>query len=395
MRLLKYALVIILSFLATLGNGQISNLHYAQMSMVTGDYTSAIEHLTNYIQARPDEAIGYLKRAKAYGATGQFDLQKRDQEAAAKINKVKTDMFFNKNYRSNIIAKKVYKYSMSDSLFNKSPIRFYDYQDGLISSELKDNQLMVINSILSSAIEYDMYAVKELTRNESFKGVPDYIKSDMLGLYELKIGNVDNAIALFQESIHKNEAYAMAHHNLAISHFIQANNDLAINAIQSAININPNIPLFYYSKAKMKEIKDPSTALEYYQKAIDLDDNYSEALLDYALLLKSLGEYSRGSVFLNMGSRGVLNIQEKRFIDGSIFIVEGDYFSAINKFDEFLSVNPDDGDALFNRGLAHILVANYNAGCKDLDESRNSTVDENRLELINRLCFNFDTSIGN
>lgn len=394
MRLLKSIVIISICFSSTLVYSQISNLHYAQMSMVTGDYTTAIEHLTNYIQARPDEAVGYLKRAKAYGATGQFELQNKDLQKAESINKVKADMFFNKDYRSNIIAKKAYNYGLSDSLFNKSPIRFYDYQDGLMSSDLQDEELVVINKILSSAIEYDMYSVKELTRDESFEGVPDYIKSDMLGLYELKTGNLETATNLFLQSIAQNDSYAMAHHNLSIAYYLQSNTDQAIDAIKSAIKIDSNIPLFYYSKAKMQELDNPSIALDYYQKAIALDDNYSEALLDYALLLKSLGEFSRGTIYLNMGASVLGNVQEKRFVEGSIFIVEGDYFSAISKFNEFLSVDPDDPEALFNRGLSHVLVSNYDDGCKDLKKSKDLLNDSVKLELVDKLCFNYDSTLG-
>ena len=395
MRLIKNIAIFLFCLSAYLSNAQINSLNFAEMCMNIGEYPQAVEHLTNYIQRHPDESIGYIKRAQAYGASGQLDLQALDLKTAQEINLVKTNMYINKDYRSKVIAKKTYNYGKSDDLFGKSPIRLTDYNKWLNSTDLGEEQMRVINNVLRSAIVYDFDAVKELTTSNSFQGIPSYLKYDMLGLYELKRGNFEKASELFNQSIADNDTYAMAYHNLGISYYLRSEMTQAIDALQSAITLDSNIPLFYYSKAKVNESINPSGALDYYEKAIELDDEYNEAMLDYSILLKSLGQFGQGSIYLNNGLRGLDNDLEKRFVKGSILLVEGDYLSAIDIFDDFLAQQPNDAEALYNRGLSHILVSNYDAGCRDLNQSSKTLTDSSRLEIINQLCSTVNNPFDN
>ena len=363
-------------------------LNNSEFNLYQGNYRQALEDLNNHIDAFPNQPSAYVKRARVYGILGEFTLQEQDLKRAQELNSLKTNLVLNKQARSNIAATKTFEYESNKAIFQKSPVRLADYRQSLSSYQLEDADIKVIGQILKSAVAYDVSLLQELISSEDFQDVPTYLKHDINGLYELKKGNLDKAELYFNQAIATHSSYAFAYHNLAIAHFLQGEIDQAMSEIKLAIELDQDLPLFYYSKARIIESIDPDKALTYYKKAIVLDQNYTEAKINYGVLLQSLGRFNEGFRVQNNSVDDLKLIPERKYIDGMLHLIDGQYETAISDYTDFLAFKPNDPDALFNRGISHLIMSNYGDGCKDLENSISQSSDEERLSVFNQLCVN-------
>lgn len=353
-------------------------------NLYTGNYRQAVEDFSEYIDRNPNNPIAYIQRAKAYGMLGEFTSKENDILKAIQLNPVKTHLILSKGNRTSAVAKKAFDYSQKDGSFTKSPVRIQDYSLSL--DELDNLSMSIVRNILKSAISYDLGSVELLIDQQKFSDIPDYLRSDMVGLYYLKSGELDEATHYFEQSTQQNPKYALAYHNLAIAHYLSGDVEAALEEIQIALELKEDLPLLHYTKASFIEMSNPKLALDYYQKAIALDDNYTEAKVNYSSLLKSDGNYDDSLVYLSSSLDNVDQLTERKFIEGTLSLVDGDYTAAISSYNEYLTFEPEDPDGLFNRGLSYLLLSNYNEGCSDIDASLTLKNDLERSEIFNQLC---------
>lgn len=353
-------------------------------NLYTGNYRQAIEDFTLYIERNPENPIGYIQRAKAYGMLGEFTSKENDIIKAIQINPVKTQLILSKGNRTSVVAKKAFDYSQVDGVFTKSPVRILDYTLSL--DDLDYLSMSIVSNILRSAINFDLENVEQLIEQEKFNEIPDYLRSDIVGLYFLKSGDLESAIEYFEFSTNQNPKYALAYHNLAIAHYLDGDTKNALEEIQVALNLQKDLPLLHYTKASFIELSDPKLALEYYRRAIELDDQYTEAKVNYSTLLKSNGNYDESLVMMSSSLDDVQQLTERNFIEGNMHLIDGDYTSAISSYNDFLTYESDDPDGLYNRGLAYLLSSNYQEGCRDIDASLAQKKLAERREIFNQLC---------
>ena len=393
MKLLTLITVIVSTLVVTLSGQSYPSIPDA--NLYTGNYRQAVEDFSDYIERNPENPVGYIQRAKAYGMLGEFTSKDNDIRKAIELNPVKTNLILNKSVRSSLIAKKAFDYKSNGDLFTKSPVRLEDYSHSLGELNVDSSSISIIKNILHSAIGYDLVKIEAQMNRDDFFNMPEYLRSDIVGLYALKSGDLEGAIKYFELSIEQNSEYALAYHNLSVAHYLAGDVESAVIEIKKALELNRNSPLFNYTKASFIESSNPELALDYYKEAIDLDNKYTEAKVNYSALLKSRGNYDDSLIQSASSLDSLDQLTERNFMEGGIHLVDGDYSAAVSSYTDFLTYQSDDPDGLYNRGLSYLLLTNYSAGCQDLEESINREPNSEREEVFKQLCLTIPVSWNN
>ena len=386
----------IITFLYTLCTFSVISLSHAQTNPISeaefyirsGNFQAALSTLTEYIELNQSDAEAYIKRATVYEILGQKQEKEKDLRYANYLNPF-AYMYVDKRSRSRLYEKKQYDYDHSDDSpnFKKSPVNNKYYQ-----LYLNDNlELHSQDSLLSKAILYlsqnDLQntelILSDLEETDNIKG----IVYDLRGVIELKKNRIKEAIEYFTLSIDHMPLFPLAYHNRAIAYKLQGNYEGAKDDLMTAINLNEDISVFYFTLAKLSErLENPDNAINYYQVAIEKNPQYLEARTNYSLLQKTLGNYDEAIIELEDIAINTDNESKSNFITGGFYLTFGEYEKAIDEFDEYLITHKDDSDALFNRGLAKILKGEKRNGCDDIDQSIEQNENPKRREILVSFC---------
>jgi len=190
-----------------------------------------------------------------------------------------------------------------------------------------------------------------------------------------------------------------SYNNIGISHHISGNFELAIQAFDEAIRLDPQYVAAYYNRGIVHaDLGQYSLAIQSYDEAIRLDPEYAKAYFNRGiayyilaaneLAIQSYDEairfdpqeagpyYYRGLSYANLGQNelAIQSYDEAIRLDPQ-YVYEGtkvtaynsrgyahydlgQYELAIQSYDEAIRLNPQDADAYFWRGLAFQALGN-------------------------------------
>jgi len=381
-------LIIILLPAISFGQNRINWLNQGDVEYKQANFELALNAYTNHIEENPDDPRGYLYRARANASLGQNVNKELDLRIAQGLNPY-SHMYLDINSRINNYAKKLYDFDDSElkSSFSKSPLKYEDYVKYL---ELVENKHSKDSLILLTMTELSAKRLNEaailIDQMESMDSSYALVY-DLKGLLYLKRGDLKGAIHHFTTAISLSPDFALAYHNRAICHKLLGQYKKAENDLNAALELNNEISLFYFSLAKLNEKIDNSEAsLDLYKKAIALDENYKEAIINYSLLLKGLGEYDLAIQNLQKAIDQNPDDYANYFLKANLHFVYGEYEDAIMNYENYLVKNTDDADAYYNLGLSNILYRNHDEGCSSIEYSLGLKTNEKREELYNSFC---------
>ncbi|NET14381.1 MAG: tetratricopeptide repeat protein, partial [Okeania sp. SIO1H6] len=117
----------------------------------------------------------------------------------------------------------------------------------------------------------------------------------LLGLCAYQAGEIERAIAYYQESLKVNLNYAQTHNNLAVALQDKQEIDAAIKHYQKAIELQPNYAKAYNGLGFIfLELGKLVESQKYYQQAVKLDKNHANANLALAVILLKQGNFIQG-----------------------------------------------------------------------------------------------------
>jgi|GEM_PF-718718 len=364
------------------------DLSYFSGSLMKADIEEDLILISNFIESNPDDPLGYIHRARLYASLNRPAESQLDLKVASLLNPL-AQMYIKPSLRSEYAAKKSYGYDYKnlEGAFVKSPSRYDDYQKMFENLSAEHSQDSIIVKVIEELNNKNVDEAELLLSNVVVTDLNRALIHDLAGKILLKRMDYGNAIKSFTRAIEEDPLFSIAYHNRSLCYKLIGDYDKAEEDLKTAISINDNISLFYFTYAKLNERNgDENAALEYYSKALEIDADYEEALVNYSQLLKGLGDYEMGLMHLNEAIIKNPDIVENNFLKANLHFIYGDFESAINEYDDFLAKYPDDSDARFNLGLSKVLLRNYEGGCLEITNSLEIEDSKKRRNLYNMFC---------
>jgi lipoprotein NlpI len=167
-------------------------------------------------------------------------------------------------------------------------------------------------------------------------------------------GDLDRAIADYNEAIRLDPKYADAYYNRGIAYKAKGDIDRAIADYNEAIGLDSKDALAYNNRGIAYKAKgDIDRAIADYNEAIRLDPKYADAYNNRGIAHKASGDLDRAiddfdeAIRLNPKNALVYNNR------GITYKAKGDLDHAIDDYDEVIGLNPKDALAYSNRGYAY------------------------------------------
>ena len=129
----------------------------------------------------------------------------------------------------------------------------------------------------------------------------------------------------------------------------------SLQLVNEVIDINPNEPVAYYIKGiNVRDMNgDTNAALQYFQKSIDLDNNYVTAL-DMMGVMLSAKKDPLALAYFNRILELKPNDRTTYYNIGMYYLKMQDWNNAIQAFTTCTQINPKDIESLFNLGYIHL-----------------------------------------
>jgi tetratricopeptide (TPR) repeat protein len=167
-----------------------------------------------------------------------------------------------------------------------------------------------------------------------------------LGIALLDKGDLDGAVAAYQESIRLDSKYALVHSNLGVALERKGNLDGAVAAFQEALRLDPNDAAVHYNLGViLKKKGDLSGAVAAYETSIRLDPNSAWVHHNLGLIWLEKGELDRAVRAFEAARRLDRGQAVVHRCLGITLWAKRDLNGAIAAFKDALALNPKDAEA--------------------------------------------------
>lgn len=260
--------------------------------------------LNKQVEATPNEAMPYYKRANYYLEKKNYSEAQHDISKAIRLDSTKSafyltlaDVYFFTNQPQKCL-----------SALEKSIEINPEYIDGLM--KLSEFKLYLHRN--KESIE---------VANQALKVDPNYGNAYFIkGVNYLDVKDTASAIRNFQLAVEKDQGHFKAYLNLGILYSLKKNK-VCLDYFNNALRINPNSTDVYYNAGLYYQAVDSlNKAIETYTKLIQIDPNYAYA------------HYNLGYIHYQY-----LNVPEQ----------------ALKHFDDAVKVAPNYYQAIYMRGLCY------------------------------------------
>lgn len=371
MKNIAIAFFVFLSFVST---AQQTNAGILITQTNTNIYDNAIGFYSGEIERNPKDVKSILLRSEMYKAQNRMDKANADIDLAMSINPY-SYLYLNKSERNKFFARRNYSYfNMEKSApginFKKSYVLEDEYNRLIEGNNVPVKSKSLFEYALIAIDEGDFDTAEHMlsTLNGIDNQSPLY--NDIKGVLYIEKGEIENAIASFSKAIELDTLFTIAYHNRAVAHKMLNNLEASERDFNKALKQRVDIAKVAFSKAKLMEMKgDVDGARYFYENAISTQDDYVEARLNYSVLLKAAGEYTRALIEINDLIDEYPENADNYYVRGGLHFIYGEYSNAVKDFDKYLSSNPEDYDVIFYRGLCHVLDGSVLRGCADINDS--------------------------
>ncbi len=352
-----------------------------------GNWEYALQSYTQAIQADPSYADAWMKRASLNQMTGRFGESRTDYQQAVALNPYSTYIYDQRAAIGMLAGKPIQVFhgvpSERTDLYQADQHVDFNILQG--HYQLALDQLDSLADIgMEMGYEHERMALVHLLLGEPETAIAHadsvltldpmrFLALDLKGLAYLSMGNCDSSLIHFNKTITLRPDFHLAYFNRACAYRCIGDRIKAIEDLNKSIELSRELGIAHFSRGLLrKEAGDTKGALEDYNQAVKSDSLFTSALFNRAFTYKMLGDYHQALsdanriVEMDPDTPGHWNLK------GNIHLLFGDYRDAVAAYDEAITLEPYYGEALFNRGLAHLMGYALSAGCSDLQASRNA-----------------------
>jgi len=140
--------------------------------------------------------------------------------------------------------------------------------------------------------------------------------------------------------------------------------------MDKALNLAQDKPHIFFQRAlNRKRDGDLVGAREDYDRALELSPDYLEAQYNRAFVRKQLGDHAGALADAENALRQAPDDPDVWIIKGNLHMMYGELPQALECFDRAISLDGNNANAFYNRGLAYHMQYQPLRGCDDLRQS--------------------------
>ena len=205
------------------------------------------------------------------------------------------------------------------------------------------------------------YAYQEFA--DTFYNTPQYLKeSEYLEL----------AIKDYKYVIDQGAKYASVYQNLSNAYSILGKDNLSLETIEKALEIEPNNEAYLISKAnKLKFVNEMDKALEIYNQVVNLNPANLLNYYNRAYFYAGIGDHDKALIdYKKVEDTTDMSLLKKLyFYRAKSYHAIKDYLSEILDLNRVIDLDPKYFNAYKNRGMAYLELEKFSSAIKDLEKT--------------------------
>ncbi len=173
-------------------------------------------------------------------------------------------------------------------------------------------------------------------------------------------GEIDHALAFYDQAIAVDPAYTAAHFNKGIALRQLGRYDEELEAFNQTIAINPSYAEAHFQRGfALQELNRYDEALTAWDQALALNPAHVASYFNKGIALQKLRRYSEALTAFDQLLAINPAYADVHFNRGFVLQELGSYDEALTAFNQALDINPDYAEAHYNRGIVQQKLQRY------------------------------------
>ena len=370
----------------------------ALLHLRTRQYREAVNDFTAILKKYPEFEAGYMARGEAKRRMGDIRGSEADMEKAMSIfrrNKTHESTFNPAEIEATAAIKKAEQRALTgedepetaEEIMNRFNTLLTVHDNESVKPEYANRQRGHVQNDNIEVEPMPMFTLSYYDRDNKIGSMVHYIREiDEINdsrLLPSKLTLVNGESQLSEDEIQRHFADINYYNSLlsvpkprsvdyfgrGLDYLLVKNPEAAIADADAAIGLSPQFMLAYllradahYMQYRMAQARDANTS----ELIAGAPDEMSQAMLRQRqdvttldLMMKDLDQA------LKLSPKNVY----AHFNKGNVYMLQGDYTSAISCYSTVIELKPDLGEAYYNRGLMYLRMGNKTLGVADLSKA--------------------------
>ena len=368
----------------------------ALLHMRTGQFRDAVNDFTAILKKYPEFEAGYMARGEAKRRMGDIRGSEADMEKAMAIfrrNKTHVSTFNPAEIEATAAIKKAEQRALNgaedepetaEEIINRFNTLLTVTDSDPVKPEYANRQRGHVQNDNIEVEPMPMFTLSYYAQDNKLNGKTHYIReigdindlkllpgtlSIVVGEPQLDAEDIQsrfNSIEYYNSLMATTRSRSIDHFARGMDYLLVKNPDAAVEDADSAIALSPQFMLAFilradahYMQYRMAQARDGhGTANELDAKAQAMMRRHQDEMwLD--LMMKDLDQA------IKLSPKNVYALFNK----GNVYMLQGDYTSAISCYTSAIELKPDLAEAYYNRGLMYLRLGNKNSGVNDLSKA--------------------------
>ena len=205
-----------------------------------------------------------------------------------------------------------------------------------------------------------------------------------LAIAYTNIGRFDEGLSRGNRAIQLDPLDSFAHRAYSIPLIFTGRNSQAIETLEQAVAINPNLPGPYFElAAQYRAIDVPEMAVGIYRRVLELEPDNAKAYLRLCETFAAVGEFQEGSRYCEQALAINSQYASAWRMLGQTQYSRRNYEGAIESFENCVEYGSSEVECFYLRGWAHYFLAQCDDAWRVLQEALQYAVADQIIDTIN------------